>query len=474
MKTICYIVLISCLFTEHSFGQQKKVHYNSAFETEKHGWFQKRTPNEIDKNICSVSTKKGQYFVSSDVGAYIPLPSRISEVFDSLETADLDFNWQLDQSYNNDSLLLVFEIITDGGKAMNKVRLGVQGVISSSYLQGKIFSLNPNNNNYDIGVQVKDKKVPLYRSNSIRISKQYGLWLLFVNGEKIVEFFYPPGVGEIHFHHFVVSGGIHNFTNFVISSKQDETSSLNMLENQDILPTIRVLLVGVEKYENENVQPLRYTVDDALAMYRFWKSSKGGKIKEDNIILLRNEQATIRNILKSAENLFKNSKANDLNIVYLAGHGDFQYFLAVDQELAYESLVALINESQAKNKLFIVDACRVDMKPKEKKLLFPKEALAKMYQKLGSIDDRPGFLFSCSGNEMAQESEEIGHGIFTHHLLNALNDRNVDYDNDRIITIREAYTYLQQQFSIWNNGKKYQQHPYLSDEVRLGFPLANY
>ena len=57
------------------------------------------------------------------------------------------------------------------------------------------------------------------------------------------------------------------------------------------------------------------------------------------------------------------------------------------------------------------------------------------------------FLFTSSaGDEYSRESPELGHGIFTYVLLEALRGSNADFIKDGQITLSEMNTYIQGNF----------------------------
>ncbi|MBI3634701.1 MAG: caspase family protein, partial [Candidatus Rokubacteria bacterium] len=60
-------------------------------------------------------------------------------------------------------------------------------------------------------------------------------------------------------------------------------------------------------------------------------------------------------------------------------------------------------------------------------------------------------LTASDVNQVSQEDPTLGHGIFTHFLLEALNGA-ADLDGDGAITVREVHLYLQRKVHERSRG----------------------
>ena len=81
------------------------------------------------------------------------------------------------------------------------------------------------------------------------------------------------------------------------------------LSTDDVYDTSWALLIGIDKYET--VTPnLNYAVDDAEDMATLLVDQFG--FPDKNVTLLKNEQATKQNILKSFRDITKSAKKNAL------------------------------------------------------------------------------------------------------------------------------------------------------------------
>ena len=103
------------------------------------------------------------------------------------------------------------------------------------------------------------------------------------------------------------------------------------IERSDLYDTSWALLIGIDKYET--VAPnLNYAVDDAEDMAALLVGQFG--FPDKNVTLLKNEQATKQNILKSFRDITKSAKKNDRVLIFFAGHGE-TYKLPEGGEMGY-------------------------------------------------------------------------------------------------------------------------------------------
>ena len=78
-------------------------------------------------------------------------------------------------------------------------------------------------------------------------------------------------------------------------------------------------------------------------------------------------------------------------------------------------------------------------------------------------------LTASGGREVAQESSEIGHGVFTYYLLEGLRGA-ADIDHDGRVDIDEIYKYVSQKVSSATHGRQnpMRKSPNLSGTIVLG------
>ncbi|HND88992.1 MAG TPA: caspase family protein, partial [Saprospiraceae bacterium] len=123
---------------------------------------------------------------------------------------------------------------------------------------------------------------------------------------------------------------------------------------------IWAVVVGVSRYTA--MPSLKFTDDDAYRFYTFLRSVEGGQVPENQISILVDEDATRENILKKMREQFLKADQNDVVLLYFSGHGLDGCFLPMDfdgynNKLRHEEIKKIFQQSKAKHKLCIADAC---------------------------------------------------------------------------------------------------------------------
>ena len=223
-------------------------------------------------------------------------------------------------------------------------------------------------------------------------------------------------------------------------------------------PQTFAMVMGISKYKY--VRPLTYADKDAEMFRDFLKSPAGGGLKDDNIYLLLNEQATLANFYQRGFQWLKvkQLQKGDRLFIYLAGHGD-----AIDEDqffyLAYDcnpagdknnylvsgaiqmfNVKAKIQKEAAKGVevYLIMDACRTNELPggTEGQNFFNSAISEK---RAGEI-----IMLATGAGEESLEDATIGsgHGLFTYYLVDGLNGL-ADSSKDNRVSVQEIQEYVQ-------------------------------
>lgn len=256
-------------------------------------------------------------------------------------------------------------------------------------------------------------------------------------------------------------------------------------------PQIYAVVVGVSKYQQAELNGIKYADRDAAAFAGFLESPHCGSTPPDHIALLTNQQATRINVLKNVRHFALLASAEDVLIIYFAGHGcnqtkarDNQFFMEtydtdpdlIDGTATPASQVNdYLTQSAAKMIFWITDACnsgkigpgrygerRGNAKPSEAEQFLKAVA-----------SNRGGFVYlaSSQSEEMSLEDPNLGggHGVFTYYLLQGLSGK-AKADRKGMININACYNYLREQV-IQATGDY--QHPAMSDLYFNGrFPMS--
>lgn len=237
------------------------------------------------------------------------------------------------------------------------------------------------------------------------------------------------------------------------------------LTADDIYDNSYALIIGIDKYQN--VRSLDYAVKDAeyiqsMLMDKF-------HFQQDNIVLLKDEEATKIAIIQEFSNITKKAESNDRVLIFFAGHGEtidlpdggeMGFLLPVDGDktdlyvsaIKMEELKTISLLSEAKHILYLVDACYGGLAAIGARTI-EIQTTPDYIQKITKYKSRQ--IITAGGrNEKVIEKAEWGHSAFTKNLLSGLRDWMADADSDGIITVQELGTYLKKKVTIDSDNQQ--------------------
>ena len=229
------------------------------------------------------------------------------------------------------------------------------------------------------------------------------------------------------------------------------------------------MVIGISRYKDTRIPPLRYASDDAESFYNWLVSPKGGKYAPSNVKLLLNKNATNRNFKSALFVWLKKALEEDMVTIYFAGHGSPEspdspnnlFLLPYDTQ--YDNIAAtgfpmwdigtaLDRFIKAKKVVIIADACHAggigqsfDVARRSNRAI-KVNPIGTRLQDLSKVEDGVCVISASSEKQLSQESENWGggHGVFTYFLLKALKG-NADYNNDNRVTLGELILYVPEQ-----------------------------
>lgn len=239
------------------------------------------------------------------------------------------------------------------------------------------------------------------------------------------------------------------------SLPQDKETIIN---KDDV--NIYALIIGISEYPTVS-QELMYADDDARRLYHHLRSPQGGALRNDQLKLLVNGRANKENILKEAANIFSKADENDLVLFYYSGHGTVDGFVPFDNAMGsnvvrHESLAEIFNQSKAKHKIIIADACHAgalgffNIKGSDR---IQEELSPALYQKLYNAKSGYAFLLSSKLKEESFEHDKLRAGIFSHYLIRGLKGE-ANANGDSTISISELFRYTQAEVKGYTKGKQ--------------------
>ncbi|HKV09410.1 MAG TPA: caspase family protein [Thermoanaerobaculia bacterium] len=257
---------------------------------------------------------------------------------------------------------------------------------------------------------------------------------------------------------------------FVVERTPETRAAVEALE-----PGRRIaLIVGVSRYENPSIN-LQYAHSDAQALYDLLTHPSLGPaaFHKEDVQLLLDEQATVKNINKGVREFLRKARENDLVLFFFAGHGAPDpnqirdlYLLAHDTDpeniagtgILMQHVREAIAEIPARDVVILTDSCHsagIAAPPNMRAVSanpIHKVFLEKMLHASGGL----AILTASEAAQVSYENDEWGrHGVFTYYLLKALKGE-ADSDRDQIVTLGEAMEYVRDNV---RNATKFRQIP---------------
>jgi WD40 repeat protein len=222
---------------------------------------------------------------------------------------------------------------------------------------------------------------------------------------------------------------------------------------------IYLLSLGINRYGDPDIQPLRFSVADAESTLESLRAGSAGLYGVDTAALLTEQEVTPVNWGKGLEEIKERLKeravADDLLVIFLAGHGITDarskeyYFLGHefrDESLAdippdYSACISRRNlrvlDDVSCRKLIILDTCHSGA-IRLSRSRDPKAAVR-------SCQESAIFTMAATTREqLAAESKEWQHGVFTRTLLDGLaGEADKMGDSDGVVTLNEVVAYVQ-------------------------------
>lgn len=236
-------------------------------------------------------------------------------------------------------------------------------------------------------------------------------------------------------------------------------------------PQIKIWAVVVGAARYKHMPTLRYTDDDAYQVYAFLKSPEGGALRDEQVKLLIDEDATRTNILGAMRNIFLKADENDVVLFYFSGHGLQGSFLPVDfdgqnNSLRHEELKNLLKASKARHKLVLADACHSGSLLARRSAL--NSQLKEYYTAFEHVPGGTALLMSSKGEEYSLEDGGLRSGVFSHFLVKGLKGQ-ADQDLDKVITVKELFNYVHKNVRTYTGNV---QTPTLTGDYNEKMPVA--
>jgi hypothetical protein len=241
------------------------------------------------------------------------------------------------------------------------------------------------------------------------------------------------------------------------------------------------VVVGVSHYHDDQIANLPCAKNDALRLAQALVAT--GEFKKDQVYLLANDvpavptefkcfDPTRGNVIQKLQYVSDAAGPDDLILVFFAGHGvevsKNPYLLSCDTMMDVLSHTGvkvadmndILGKSKAKTILRIFDACRSSFGD-------TRTVMARMTK---GFEDALMFagsgwasLSSCSSGEVAHESGELNHGIFSYYLCEGLEGKAAN--DEGVVTFDRLVDYVRTSVGIWCDQQSQKQTPHLQSDL---------
>ena len=251
------------------------------------------------------------------------------------------------------------------------------------------------------------------------------------------------------------------------------------------------LIIGISTYKDTKIPKLNYTTHDAQAIFDLLVNPDMAGFKKENVKFFLDDEATLFNIKDAISNwLFKNAKEDSMVFIFFAGHGGVEedrfgiekdnlakYLLPYDADFDNFFASALSNSDfnrlllsiKSKRLVVFMDSCYsggvTEKKARDVKIV------EDLYEKMAEGEGRL-VIAASQPDQRSFEDENLGHGIFTHHLIEALSGA-ADFDINGYVTAMEVYKYLSE--TVPKTARRLAggvQEPILRGDLKTDFVLT--
>ncbi len=245
-----------------------------------------------------------------------------------------------------------------------------------------------------------------------------------------------------------------------------------------------VVAIGINQYKNPRLN-LNYAVDDAKSIVELIESRSKALYTSVETHMITDEDATREKIIAKLVELSAVIKPTDVFYFFYAGHGSLLnenfYFIPTNSTRLYEEaglqaealyvgdLVNYLKDIKALKQVLFIDACHSGGSTAilASRGAGEEKALAQLSRSAGVH-----ILAAAGSDQTATEFADLGHGLFTYAVLEALSGKADGAPADNKVTVYELKSFLDDQ--VPEISMKYKNTPQYPNTFSIGhdFPIV--
>jgi uncharacterized caspase-like protein len=257
------------------------------------------------------------------------------------------------------------------------------------------------------------------------------------------------------------------------------------------------VVIGIDQYDDVLIPNLHFARADAEAIHAALVDPEVGRFHPDNVTLLVDQGATRKAILSAiGTRLPRHAQPEDTVVIYFAGHGapeidkrprkssdgmrkfliprdaeiDDLFATAIPMDVVQEMFARIDSRSL----VFFLDACysgnaggRTFVRPGAS-----TRAAGLTYDFLEELSGKGKCVItSCDESEVSIEPNDLGHGLFTHFLVQGMRGA-ADKNGSGAVDLDELYDYVCDKVSRESRAREARMTPVRKGEMRGRVPLA--
>lgn len=244
-----------------------------------------------------------------------------------------------------------------------------------------------------------------------------------------------------------------------------------IINNPDFKRNVAII-IAIENYAPINqISKLKYAKEDALKFKEMLSNVM--KLPDDEIFMFIDEEAFKNNLEYNFQGLFHSLTEDDRLIFYYVGHGfhngitnylstydTHKHHIAETSVSLSKILLDPLRKSKCRNALIFIDSCAQIFQDENERTQISDINDGELILLSHDFPNYATFL-SCQAGQSSYSSDILQNGIWTHHLVEALNGKVQEAIRDgKYITDRSLSDYLSSSVAVYTKEElHYDQNP---------------